>query len=361
VEALPDFRAPVPTALVVIDSSKTSGDSWLHLLPVGNRPMLLRVLDSLADAGVDHVALAIEPGLVPRVCRLLEAEPEWPFALSYLENTPGSGLLGALRSARELAADRPLLVHWGCGLFKAPLLPQLRDNPSGPFDAVLLVDVRRTESSVTELASERLATLAGHPRSESRGSLAGVAVLGGAAHEAVQEVEAGRGADAELLAVVERMVQVGGRATAVPAAKCWRFTGALDSALDANRFLLEDLVVEPSQAAAFESRRTTVQGPARIDPSVSLDRSTVRGPVVIGPCARLCDAYIGPYTSIGADVCVEGAEIENSIVLDDTRICHLGRRMDASVVGPRASICRDFRLPTALRLQVGEGAQVSLN
>jgi hypothetical protein len=57
---------------------------------------------------------------------------------------------------------------------------------------------------------------------------------------------------------------------------------------------------------------------------------------------------------------VEGAEIENSIVLDDTRICHLGRRMDASVVGPGANICRDFRLPTALRLQIGEGAKVSL-
>jgi dTDP-glucose pyrophosphorylase len=247
--------------------------------------MLLRVLDSLADARVGHVALAVEPVLVPRVRRLLDADCQWPFELSYLESTAGAGLLGALRSAGELAADRPLLVHWGCGLFKAPLRSQLRDDPSGPFDAVLLVDIRRTESAVTELAAERLATLAGHPRSHSRGSLAGVALLGAAAQEAAQEVEAGGGSDAEVLAVVERMAKLGGRPSAMPAAKCWRFTGAVDSALEANRFLLEDLAVEPSraEAPAFESHGTLVQGPTRVDPSVTLERSTIR---TSGPTRR---------------------------------------------------------------------------
>jgi glucose-1-phosphate thymidylyltransferase len=148
----------------------------------------------------------------------------------------------------------------------------------------------------------------------------------------------------------------------VPASKCWRFKGAADSALEANRFVLEDLSIEPLhfEPPGFASR-TIVQGPTRIHPSVTLERSTVRGPLVIGPRARLCDAYIGPYTSIAADVSVEGAEIENSIILSETRITHLGWRMEASVVGPAASICQDFRLPRALRLQVGEGAKVSLS
>jgi glucose-1-phosphate thymidylyltransferase len=358
VEGLPER----PTALVIVDSSRSGGDDWLHLLPVGNRPLLLRVLDSLADARVGHVALAVEPMLVPRVRSLLDAGGPWPFALSYLRCKAGEGLIGALRSAGELATNRPLLVHWGCGLFKAPLESQLGEHPDGPLDAVVLVDVRRTEPPVTDLAAERLATLAGHPRPQSRGSLAGVALLGTAAQEAAREVDSGLGADLELLAVVERMTKLGGRARPMPAAQCWRFRGAVDSALEVNRFLLEDLAVDPPgvEPPGFESRGTIVQGPARIDPSVTLERTTVRGPLVIGPRARLYDAYIGPYTSIGADVCVEGAEIENSIVLSETRISHLGRRMEASVVGPRANICRDFRLPRALRLHVGEGAKVAI-
>jgi glucose-1-phosphate thymidylyltransferase len=96
------------------------------------------------------------------------------------------------------------------------------------------------------------------------------------------------------------------------------------------------------------------------DPSATLERSTIRGPVLIGAGARLLDAWIGPYTSIGDDVCVEGAEVENSIVLDGARISHLDRRLEASVIGPGATIYRDFRLPRALRLHVGAGARVSL-
>jgi ADP-glucose pyrophosphorylase len=59
-------------------------------------------------------------------------------------------------------------------------------------------------------------------------------------------------------------------------------------------------------------------------------------------------------------VCVDGAEIENSIVLAGTRISHLDRRLEASVVGPDATICRDFQLPRAVRMHVGEGARISL-
>ena len=352
-----DPHAPPPTALVVIDSSSSTGDDWLHLLPVANRPLLLRVLDSLKDADVGAAAVAVEPALLPRVRRLVDAGGPWPFELGYVRSAAGEGLPGALRAAGEFAAESPLLIHWGCGLFKAPLRAQLGALPTGPYDALLLVDTPPAESTVVELAGERLAALSGHPRAQSGGSVAGIALLGAGAREAARAVEPGRGASLDVLAVVERMAKLGGRVRRLPAGRCWRFTGAIDSALEVNRFLLEEVAVQPTEC---ELLKTSVQGPAQIDQSATVERSTVRGPVVIGPRTQLLDAYIGPYTSIGEDVCVEGAEIENSIVLSGTHIRHLGGRLEASVVGPGASIGRDFSLPRAMRLHVGEGARVSL-
>jgi hypothetical protein len=57
---------------------------------------------------------------------------------------------------------------------------------------------------------------------------------------------------------------------------------------------------------------------------------------------------------------IEGAEIEDSIVLPGASIMHIGGRISASVVGRNARIFRDFTLPRALRLQVGDGARVAL-
>ena len=39
---------------------------------------------------------------------------------------------------------------------------------------------------------------------------------------------------------------------------------------------------------------------------------------------------------------------------------HLAGRLESSVIGSRARVTRDFRLPKALRLNLGEDAEVSL-
>lgn len=347
-------------AVLVIDACADRGDVELHLLSIGDRPVILRVLESFADAGIRDVAIAVDPALVPRIRRALDLELRPKLELTYLACSPGEGLLGALASATEFAPDGPLLIHWACGLYRASLRSLLGGATVGPLDCVVLVDPPHARARVVELATERLSALVDCARADSGGSLAGVALVGDAARKLARGLQPGRGTDLDLLALVGRMADLGGQVRTLPATESWRASGAADSALDLNRFLLADLAADVPDTLLGDVD-VDVQGPVQVDQSATVQRSTVRGPVVIGPRTRLVDAYVGPYTSIGADVSVEGAEVENSIVLDGTRISHVDRRLEASVLGPAATICRDFRLPRALRLRVGEGARVSLN
>jgi glucose-1-phosphate thymidylyltransferase len=98
-----------------------------------------------------------------------------------------------------------------------------------------------------------------------------------------------------------------------------------------------------------------------VDASAELDGAKIRGPVWIGPGARLVETYVGPYTSIGAGVTLEGVEIENSMVLPGAQIRYPGRRLEASIVGEGAQIGRDYSLPSALRLRVGPGSEIQLS
>jgi glucose-1-phosphate thymidylyltransferase len=86
----------------------------------------------------------------------------------------------------------------------------------------------------------------------------------------------------------------------------------------------------------------------------------VRGPAVIGPGARVTDAYIGPYTSIGAGVVIEGTEIEHSIVLPEAELRYVGTRLESSVIGCGARVLRGFRTPSAIRVSIGDGAEIVL-
>ena len=146
--------------------------------------------------------------------------------------------------------------------------------------------------------------------------------------------------------------------TVIELEPAWRYDATVDGVLEANRMALDAL---KRGRVGVDLSNANVQGRVHIDPSAELHGAKIRGPVYIGPGVRLVETYVGPYTSIAAGVTLEGVEIEHSIVLPDAEIRYPGRRLEASLVGERAHIGRDYSLPSALRLRVGPGSEIQLS
>jgi glucose-1-phosphate thymidylyltransferase len=86
----------------------------------------------------------------------------------------------------------------------------------------------------------------------------------------------------------------------------------------------------------------------------------VRGPAIIGRGSSISDAYIGPYTAVGEDVVIEGAELEHSIVLSGSHLRELEYRIEASLIGRNVRIGRGPALPKAYRFVVGDNAEIQI-
>ena len=71
-------------------------------------------------------------------------------------------------------------------------------------------------------------------------------------------------------------------------------------------------------------------------------------------------AYVGPYTSLERGVHIIHAELEHCIVLRNTRIENLDRRIDASLIGRDARIFGADSKPLAHRLMIGDGCHVGI-
>jgi glucose-1-phosphate thymidylyltransferase len=136
----------------------------------------------------------------------------------------------------------------------------------------------------------------------------------------------------------------------------WKDTGKLEDMLEANRLILSTLVGDVRGALT----ETTLEGAVTVGEGSVLERCTVRGPVVIGAGCRLTDAYIGPYTSISDGVVVEKAELEHSIILENSRVSHLGARMTDSLIGRDVVIARSEAKPVAYRFMVGDASQIGI-
>ena len=136
----------------------------------------------------------------------------------------------------------------------------------------------------------------------------------------------------------------------------WKDTGQVQDMLDANRLILDDLG-ERIDGELIDSR---TEGRVVIEKGARLENSTVRGPAVIGAGAQLVNAYIGPYSAVGENVTIEGAELEYSIVLAGSSIRNLDGRIEASLIGRNVAIGRSPALPKAYRFVVGDNAEITI-
>jgi glucose-1-phosphate thymidylyltransferase len=96
-----------------------------------------------------------------------------------------------------------------------------------------------------------------------------------------------------------------------------------------------------------------------IEEGVQLIRSVVRGPAIIGARTRLVDTYVGPYTSIASDCELVDTEIENSLVLERSRIQGVHRISD-SLLGRDVEVERSGARPRATRLMLGDHSRADL-
>jgi glucose-1-phosphate thymidylyltransferase len=88
--------------------------------------------------------------------------------------------------------------------------------------------------------------------------------------------------------------------------------------------------------------------------------SVVRGPVIIGSNTIIRNSYIGPYTSLGDNVLIEGSEIESSIVMKNCVIRDIPGRIDASLLADGAQVTAAQRMPAARRFILAENSYVQL-
>jgi glucose-1-phosphate thymidylyltransferase len=137
----------------------------------------------------------------------------------------------------------------------------------------------------------------------------------------------------------------------------WKDTGKLDDLLEANRLILDTIARRIEGSVDADSR---VEGKVIVEPGAIVERSVVRGPVIVGARARIVNAFVGPFTSIMNDAEVRGSEIEHSIVLEGSSIVDLATRVEDSLIGKNVRIYRLPVKPSAYRFMLGDNSEVGI-
>jgi glucose-1-phosphate thymidylyltransferase len=345
-----------PKGLIVMPSSARTDAGTTALRYVANRPIACHAADALADAGIEEVAI-VGPARDLDLVAECVAEDTPDARLTFLRQGERPGLLGALSRAQEFVAGSPAIVHFGDGLLGQQLHDVVQGRRESGLPDMLLLLHRSQSRHGLPLMTQRLLGLSELNGPGDRLAVAGVCAFGpralGQAVGTPPDL-----AKINLIGIAEHL-STGGRRIEAEIVRGWRrFRGDPADLLELNRIVLDQQVVSHEIIDRADNR---IEGRAVIHPTAEVSSSIILGPCLIGPHARVEGSYIGPYTSIGPRSVIEGAEIVRSIIAEDVSIRHVGTRIEGSTIGRGASIFRDFGLPRAMRLHVGDAVEIALN
>lgn len=324
---------------------------------VANRPIVHHVLAALKAAGATEIIVATPCRLAGKIRECLAAATGHTVPIQYVEQPGPMDVAAALRLAAPMIGRAPCIFHPAAGLLGESLETITASPRAQAPDVTVIVDHgRSSDRQAAGECEQRLNVTELEPRCVSLNSAA-VCLFGPDAVMHAASASPRAGGDFDAAAMMARIREAGGELHRHRAC-CWRrYSGDALDLLDLNRIALDRL---PAGLEPLGTGGTRIEGRVEIHEQAMVRSSVIVGPGLIGPGAQIVDAYIGPYTSIGAGARVEGAEIERSIVGAGASIIHVGGRLVASVVGRNARVFRDFSLPRAMRLRLGEGNVVGL-
>ena len=330
-----------------------------QLVPVANKPVLFYGIESLAEAGIREVGIIIAPETGAEIQEAVGDGSRFGVAITYIEQDAPRGLAHAVLTAQEFLGSSPFVMYLGDNLLRDGIVELVQQFRTQRPDAlILLTPVADPEHyGVAELDDGRVARLVEKPPEPATDlALVGVYMFTSHIHHAARAITPSARGELEITDAIQRLIDSGRTVDPHIVRGWWKDTGQVQDMLDANRLILDDLD-ERIEGELIDSR---VEGRVVIEPGVTLERSTVRGPAIVGRGSRLADAYVGPYTAIGEDVTIEHAELEYSIVMAGSSIRQLEGRIEASLIGRNVRLARGPAQPRAFRFVVGDNAEIAI-
>ncbi len=332
-----------------------------QLIPVANRPVLIRVVETIRDAGITEIGIIVGQNGA-EIRDAVGNGDRWDVRITYIEQDQPLGLAHAVKIAQPFIGDERFVMFLGDNVIQGGISDLIRDFDNHDWNSQIVLKAVDDPSAfgVAKLRAdgsiERLIEKPKEPPSNL--ALIGIYMFDHHIFEAASSIPPSWRNEYEITDAIQWLIDHGYVVQPHVHTGWWIDTGKQKDMLEANGLVLEemkpsiapDVVIENSEV----DRRVTIERGARIVNSV------IHGPAIIGENTVIEDAYVGPYTSIYHDVTLKNCEIDRSIVLENSTISDLNVRLHGCLIGREVTIQRKDEKPRVMTLNLGDHSTISM-
>ena len=327
-----------------------------QLIPVANKPVLVRVIEAIREAGVREVGIVVGH-TAPEIEDALGDGSQWDVELAYIPQHSPDGLAHAVKISRDFLGDSPFVMFLGDNVIEGGISRLIRDFADNNWNSqIVLKEVENPAAyGVAKMRPDgSIEALIEKPASPpSNLALVGIYMFDRHIFEAVDAIEPSARGEYEITDAIQWLIDHGYTVFPHVHDGWWIDTGKPTDMLDANSHVLEELTPTVDASAHVDEQssvdtRVTLQAGARIRNSI------VRGPTIIGKHTLIENSYVGPFTSIYHGCKILNCEIERSIILENSRVMDIDRTLRDSLIGRNASVKRSSGRPQGLKMNLGD-------
>lgn len=333
-----------------------------QLIPIANKPALFYGVEDLTEAKIKNIGVILGLNMPEMIMDALGDGSYFDAKITYIPQGEPRGLAHAVMVSEDYLESESFVMYLGDNILKSGVEEFVENFDDSKFDArILLAHVKKPQQfGVAELNREgEVIGLEEKPkRPKSDLALVGVYLFKSPILKAVNSIKpSGRG-ELEITDAIQWLIDNGYNVDSHIVEGWWKDTGKPEDLLDANRLILDDL--KPDNQGKIEEN-VQLHGRVSIgEGTVIKGESVIKGPTIIGKnCIIGPKTYVGAYTAIGDNTTIEGTEIEDSIVIGDSRI-KTRLKITESLIGRESEILDGAGAQRGLRLVIGEHSNLRL-
>ncbi|RME48801.1 MAG: glucose-1-phosphate thymidylyltransferase [Chloroflexi bacterium] len=330
-----------------------------QLIPVANKPVLFRVIETLRDVGITDIGIVVGD-TAEEVRQAVGRGGRWGINVTYIHQPEPLGLAHAVKVSQEFLGDEPFVMFLGDNVIQGGIGALVEEFTNGEWNSqIVLTRVEEPQHfGVAVLEDGDVVRLVEKPKDPpSDLALVGIYMFDHHIHEAVNAIQPSWRGELEITDAIQYLIDRGYRVRPYIHRGWWIDTGKMADLLEANRLVLDEL--EPA-IQGYVDRDSKVNGKVTVQEGAEVINSVIRGPAIIGEHSRIVNSYVGPFTSIYHHVEIENSEIEHSIVLEHSRILDIPHRIEDSLIGRNVEINRSPIKPKAYKLMLGDFSKVGV-
>ena len=330
-----------------------------QLVPVANKPVIQYGLESIIEAGIEEIGVIVGD-TSEEIKQTLGTGEKWGVKITYIQQDQPLGLAHAVRTAQPFLQNDDFIMYLGDNLIKSPVKSLIEEfKKDKPAASILLTEVpNASDFGVAVMENGKVVNLEEKPKNpKSNLALVGVYIFSRCIHGAIEKLRPSWRGEYEITEAIQNLIDDELTVKPYVIHGWWKDTGTVDSMLEANRIILEDL---EEKIECSVDKNSKIQGRVSIPRSTVVMNSNILGPAIIGENCRIENSYIGPFTAVADHTELIDTEVQNSIILPDCKLENVQTRIESSLLGRGAQVNRCTSSPKSLNLVIGDSGSVTL-